>query len=93
MARDERALAVWLTAEGSKAREQALRVPPAMIDRRGMPLEDLESLRDNLTRLIDATRHVPEQAESPRERTAPETATCISADRHPAPLTASTCNQ
>jgi DNA-binding MarR family transcriptional regulator len=68
--RDERALAVSLTAKGSKARRQALRVPPAIIDKLGMPLEDLESLRDTLTRLIDATRHEQDaDGVAPRDHT------------------------
>jgi DNA-binding MarR family transcriptional regulator len=51
---DERALAVSLTAKGANAREQALAVPPAIVNRLGMPLEELEGLRDSLTRLIEA---------------------------------------
>jgi DNA-binding MarR family transcriptional regulator len=51
---DERALAVSLTAKGASAREQALAVPPAIVNRLGMPLEELEGLRDSLTRLIEA---------------------------------------
>lgn len=54
--RDERALAVSLTAKGASAREQALGVPPAIVNRLGMPLEELESLRDSLTRLIEASK-------------------------------------
>lgn len=53
---DERALAVSLTAKGAATREQALDVPPGILKRLGMPLEELESLRDSLTRLIEATK-------------------------------------
>jgi DNA-binding MarR family transcriptional regulator len=60
---DERALAVTLTPHGRKARQQALRVPPAIVDRLGMPVEELEALRDSLTRLIHATRHQSEADE------------------------------
>jgi DNA-binding MarR family transcriptional regulator len=60
---DERAVAVSLTPKGLRARERALRVPPAIVDRLGLPLEDLEELRDSLTRLIDATRHEPDTDE------------------------------
>lgn len=60
---DERALAVSLTPKGIEARQQALRVPPAIVDRLGMPVEELETLRDSLTRLIHATRHQPEADE------------------------------
>ena len=54
--RDDRALAVSLTAKGLKARAQAERIPPAILERLDMPLDELEDLRDSLTRLIDATR-------------------------------------
>jgi DNA-binding MarR family transcriptional regulator len=60
---DERALAVTLTPQGLAARQQALRVPPAIVDRLGMPVEELEALRDSLTRLIHATRHQSEADE------------------------------
>lgn len=53
---DERALAVSLTPKGTSARKQALRVPPAIVNRLGMPVEELESLRDSLTRLIQASK-------------------------------------
>jgi DNA-binding MarR family transcriptional regulator len=61
---DERAVAVTLTPKGLGARERALRVPPAIVDRLGLPLEDLEELRDSLTRLIDAARHEPDTDQS-----------------------------
>ncbi|KGN34248.1 MarR family transcriptional regulator [Knoellia sinensis KCTC 19936] len=54
--RDERALAVSLTAVGAKLRSRAEKVPPAIIDRLGMELSELEDLRDGLTRLIAAAR-------------------------------------
>ncbi len=54
--RDDRALAVSLTAKGLKARAQAERIPPAILERLNMSLDELEDLRDSLTRLIDATR-------------------------------------
>jgi DNA-binding MarR family transcriptional regulator len=52
--RDDRALAVSLTAQGRSARRQAERVPPAIMDRLGMDISQLEELRDSLTRVIDA---------------------------------------
>jgi DNA-binding MarR family transcriptional regulator len=58
---DERALAVSLTEKGRKARQQALRVPAGIVDRLGMPVEELEVLRDGLTRLIEAARQEPRQ--------------------------------
>lgn len=51
---DERALAVRLTAEGAALKERALRVPPQIIERLGMPLDELERVRDDLTKLITA---------------------------------------
>jgi DNA-binding MarR family transcriptional regulator len=53
---DDRALAVALTARGADARNQAVSVPPAIVDRLGMELSELETLRDGLTRLIEAAR-------------------------------------
>lgn len=54
--RDERALAVELTADGRALREQALRVPPAVMERLGMSVEELEALHRSLTRVIAAAR-------------------------------------
>ena len=53
-AHDERALAVTLTESGRALREQALKIPPAIIDRLGLPLSDLERLHTVLTRVITA---------------------------------------
>ncbi|MEV6287431.1 MarR family transcriptional regulator [Kribbella sp. NPDC051770] len=52
--RDERSLAVELTPSGQALREQALKIPPAIIERLGMTLKELESLHGNLTRVIKA---------------------------------------
>nr|WP_202893318.1 MarR family transcriptional regulator [Kribbella italica] len=52
--RDERSLAVELTPAGRALREEALKIPPAIIDRLGMTLKELESLHSNLTRVIKA---------------------------------------
>ena len=54
--KDDRALAVTLTPKGSRARAKAEQIPPAIMKRLDMGLEELEELRDSLTRLIDATR-------------------------------------
>ena len=56
--RDERAVAVSLTTVGRDLRTKALEVPPAVIDRLGMDVRDLEAIRDRLTVLIEATRDV-----------------------------------
>ncbi|MFC7491002.1 MULTISPECIES: MarR family winged helix-turn-helix transcriptional regulator [unclassified Knoellia] len=54
--RDERALAVSLTSRGTRLRSRAEQVPPAIIERLGMEIDELEGLRDGLTRLITAAR-------------------------------------
>ncbi len=51
---DERSLAVTLTPEGRALREQAERIPPAIIARLGMPISELEAIRDSLTQVIAA---------------------------------------
>jgi DNA-binding MarR family transcriptional regulator len=53
-AEDERALEVQLTKEGLALRARAEQVPPAIIERLGMPLAELERIRDDLTKLLDA---------------------------------------
>jgi DNA-binding MarR family transcriptional regulator len=52
--RDERSLAVTLTDAGQSLREKALAIPPAIIDRLGMSLTELENLHKSLTRVIAA---------------------------------------
>lgn len=52
---DERALAVNLTPRGRELRAQALKVPPAIIERLGMSLTELQDLHGALTRVIAAT--------------------------------------
>jgi len=52
--RDERALAVELTEEGRALREQALLVPPAIMARLGLSIEELKVLHRSLTRVIAA---------------------------------------
>ncbi|MEV4462104.1 MarR family transcriptional regulator [Micromonospora echinofusca] len=51
---DERSLAVTLTAAGQALRERAERIPPAIVERLGMPVEELRHLHTVLTRVIDA---------------------------------------
>jgi len=52
--RDERSLAVRLTSSGQELRNEALKIPPAIIERLGMTLPELEDLHKNLTRVIAA---------------------------------------
>lgn len=51
---DERTFALVPTAAGMALREKALAVPPAVVDRLGLPVEQLMALRDELSVLIDA---------------------------------------
>jgi DNA-binding MarR family transcriptional regulator len=51
---DERALAVGLTDRGRALRDDALAIPPAIVSRLGIPLEELRDLHARLTRLITA---------------------------------------
>jgi DNA-binding MarR family transcriptional regulator len=51
---DERSLAVTLTARGRALRSEAEKIPPAIVSRLGMPIEELESLHATLTRVIAA---------------------------------------
>jgi MarR family transcriptional regulator, organic hydroperoxide resistance regulator len=51
---DERALAVVLTPEGRALRKRALEVPPAIVERLGMPIAELTDLQRRLTRVIAA---------------------------------------
>jgi MarR family transcriptional regulator, organic hydroperoxide resistance regulator len=54
--RDERALDVALTDAGTALREQALGIPPQVVDRLGMNVDELGSLRDRLTEVIAAVQ-------------------------------------
>ena len=51
---DERSLAVTLTARGRALRAEAEKIPPAIVARLGMPIDELESLHATLTRVIAA---------------------------------------
>lgn len=51
---DERTFHIVPTVAGQALREQALSVPPAVIERVGLPVERLLALRDELTALIAA---------------------------------------
>ncbi len=53
---DERQVLVALTPAGRRLRAKAEKVPPAVIEKLGMHLAELESIRDSLTRLNAAAR-------------------------------------
>jgi DNA-binding MarR family transcriptional regulator len=52
---DDRALAITLTDKGTLLREKALGVPPQIVERLGMRIEELEALHHALSRVIAAT--------------------------------------
>ena len=51
---DERSLAVTLTAAGLALRAEAEKIPPAIVERLGMPIGELRDLHAALTRVIAA---------------------------------------
>ena len=53
---DERSLAVRLTPAGTALREQAERIPPAIVERLAMDLGELRELHGSLTEVIEAAR-------------------------------------
>lgn len=52
--KDERMLRVALTEKGRQLRNMALNVPPQIVQRLGLELAELEALRTELHRVIDA---------------------------------------
>jgi DNA-binding MarR family transcriptional regulator len=53
---DERSLAVTLTPAGQALRARAEEIPPAVVARLGMPIEELRGLHASLTQVIAAAR-------------------------------------
>ncbi|MEO6087659.1 MAG: MarR family transcriptional regulator, partial [Umezawaea sp.] len=51
---DERALAVTLTEQGRALRAEALKIPPTIVNRLGMSIDELQTLHASLTRVIAA---------------------------------------
>ncbi|QIK64742.1 MarR family transcriptional regulator [Leucobacter viscericola] len=51
---DERTFYLTPTESGQALRKKALEVPPAVVERLGMPVERLLALRDELTAIIEA---------------------------------------
>ena len=49
---DERLLAVTLTQEGRALREEAMNIPPAVVAKLGMQIDELQTLHAALTRVI-----------------------------------------
>jgi MarR family transcriptional regulator, organic hydroperoxide resistance regulator len=53
---DERSLAITLTEAGRALRAEAEKIPPAVVQRLGLPIDDLRSLHAALTRVIAAAQ-------------------------------------
>ncbi len=51
---DERTLAITLTGRGRELRADAERIPPAVVERLGLPIEELRSVHAALTTVIAA---------------------------------------
>src|SRR3954465_5337407 len=61
-ASDQRNLALALTDKGRAMRAEAETIPAGIVDRLGMPIEELVSLQGALTRVIDASRRALDDA-------------------------------
>ncbi|QZY51828.1 MarR family winged helix-turn-helix transcriptional regulator [Leucobacter tenebrionis] len=61
---DERTFSLVPTEAGSALRERALSVPPAVVERLGVPIERLMALRDELVAVIDAVDRGPRDGRS-----------------------------
>ena len=59
--KDERRVLIRVTAKGRALQEQAARIPECLIERVGLPLEDLPRLRDELHDLRDRLRSAGEE--------------------------------
>jgi MarR family transcriptional regulator, organic hydroperoxide resistance regulator len=70
--RDQRNLALALTEKGTALREQAERIPTGIVERLGMPVEQLMSLHEALTQVIAAAQQALEHSAA-REDEGPET--------------------
>ena len=53
-ARDDRALDIELTTDGRALRSEAEAVPGTIVEKLGLPVAELEEMRDSLARLITA---------------------------------------
>src|SRR4051812_50081853 len=54
--KDQRNLALALTEKGSALRAEAEKIPAGIVERLGMPVEELMALQGALTRVIAASR-------------------------------------
>lgn len=53
-AADERALEVTLTSAGRELRAEAEKIPPRIVERLGLPMDDIVNLRESLRAIIAA---------------------------------------
>jgi DNA-binding MarR family transcriptional regulator len=60
---DERSLAVTLTERGRAMRTEAEKIPPAVVAKLGLELDEVRALHESLTRVID----VAQQALEPQD--------------------------
>jgi DNA-binding MarR family transcriptional regulator len=67
--KDQRNLALALTDKGKSLREQAEKIPAGIIERLGMPIDELMSLHGALTRVIAASQRA---LAAPADGTAPQ---------------------
>jgi DNA-binding MarR family transcriptional regulator len=63
---DERALSLTLTEAGAALRSQAEAVPAEIVRRLGISVDELESMRDQLTRLLRASEGAGTEEALPR---------------------------
>lgn len=76
---DERTVGVWLTHEGRALRDRATSVPENIIDALGWSVNDLEGLRETLTRLLEDA----DRASEALARRAADAPTDIATDAEP----------
>jgi DNA-binding MarR family transcriptional regulator len=65
--RDQRNLALALTQRGRALRAEAEKIPAGIVDRLGMPVEDLMALHTALTQVISASQRALGAAEGPAD--------------------------
>ena len=56
---DERALEVTLTPAGRELRAEAEKIPPRIVERLGLPMDDILNLRESLRTIISAAVRQP----------------------------------
>lgn len=57
---DERSLAIVLTTKGVELRQEAVKIPGAIVEKLGMELKELRAMHKVLTRVIDHAQHALE---------------------------------